>query len=36
MLGYFNNEAQPVAGKVDISDHNVVTPDGLRCSQKIV
>jgi acetyl esterase/lipase len=28
MLGYFNNEAQPVAGKVDISDHSVVTPDG--------
>jgi len=28
MLGYFNNEAQPVAGKVDISDHRVVTPDG--------
>jgi hypothetical protein len=21
MLGYFNNEAQPVADKVDISDH---------------
>ena len=28
MLEYFNNEAQPVAGKVDISDHRVVTPDG--------
>ena len=28
MLGYFNNEAQPVASKVDISDHSVVTPDG--------
>ncbi|HET6192823.1 MAG TPA: alpha/beta hydrolase fold domain-containing protein [Trebonia sp.] len=28
MLGYFNNQAQPVAGKVDISDHSVVTPDG--------
>jgi len=28
MLGYFNNEAQPVAGKVDISDHRVLTPDG--------
>jgi acetyl esterase/lipase len=28
MLGYFNNEAQPVADKVDISDHSVVTPDG--------
>ena len=27
MLGYFNNEAQP-AGKVDISDHRVVAPDG--------
>jgi acetyl esterase/lipase len=27
MLEYFNNEAQP-AGKVDISDHSVVTPDG--------
>jgi len=27
MLGYFNNQAQP-AGKVDISDHSVVTPDG--------
>jgi hypothetical protein len=28
MLGYFNNEAQPVADKVDISDDSVVTPDG--------
>jgi acetyl esterase/lipase len=28
MLGYFNNEAQPVAAKVDISDHSVVTPGG--------
>jgi acetyl esterase/lipase len=28
MLGYFNNQAQPVAGKVDISDHRVLTPDG--------
>ena len=28
MLGYFNNQAQPVASKVDISDHGVVTPDG--------
>jgi acetyl esterase/lipase len=28
MLGYFNNEAQPAAGKVDISDHRVVAPDG--------
>jgi hypothetical protein len=28
MLDYFNNHAQPVAGKVDISDHRVVTPDG--------
>jgi acetyl esterase/lipase len=28
MLGYFNNEAQPVADKVDISDHSVVTPGG--------
>ena len=28
MLRYFNNEAQPVADKVDISDHSVVTPDG--------
>jgi acetyl esterase/lipase len=28
MLQYFNNEAQPVAGKVDISDHSVITPDG--------
>jgi acetyl esterase/lipase len=27
MLGYFNNEAQ-TAGKVDISDHRVVAPDG--------
>jgi acetyl esterase/lipase len=27
MLGYFNNEAQP-SGKVGISDHRVVTPDG--------
>jgi acetyl esterase/lipase len=27
MLGYFNNQAQP-PGKVDISDHRVVTPDG--------
>ena len=25
---YFNNEAQPVAGKIDISDHRVLTPDG--------
>jgi acetyl esterase/lipase len=29
MLGYFNNEAQP-AGKVDISDHSVVAPDGAK------
>jgi acetyl esterase/lipase len=28
MLEYFNNQAQPVAGKVDITDHAVVTPDG--------
>ena len=28
MLGYFNNEAQPAAGKVDIADHRVLTPDG--------
>ena len=28
MLGYFNNKAQPVASKVDISDHSVVTSDG--------
>ena len=28
MLEYFNNQAQPVAGKVDITDHSVVTPDG--------
>jgi acetyl esterase/lipase len=28
MLGYFSNEAQPVASKVDIADHSVVTPDG--------
>jgi acetyl esterase/lipase len=27
MLDYFNNEAQPVVGKVDISDHSVVMPD---------
>jgi len=33
MLGYFNNEAQPVADKVDISDHSVVTPTGPRCSR---
>ena len=28
MLRYFNNEAQPVASKVDTSDHSVITPDG--------
>jgi acetyl esterase/lipase len=28
MLRYFNNEVQPVAGKIDISDHSVVAPDG--------
>ena len=28
MLGYFSNEAQPPASKVDIADHSVVTPDG--------
>src|SRR2546421_9554287 len=28
MLDYFNNQAQPVADKVDTSDHSVVTPDG--------
>ena len=28
MLRYFNNEAQPVAGEIDISDHRVPTPDG--------
>jgi hypothetical protein len=28
MLNYFNNQAQPVDSKVDISDHSVVTPDG--------
>jgi hypothetical protein len=33
MLGYFNNQAQPAAGKVDISDHSVVTSDGTACSR---
>jgi acetyl esterase/lipase len=28
MLEYFNNQAQPIAGKVDISDHSVIAPDG--------
>ena len=28
MLDHFNNQAQPVASKVDISGHSVVTPDG--------
>jgi acetyl esterase/lipase len=28
MLEYFNNQAQPVASKVDISDHSVIAPDG--------
>jgi acetyl esterase/lipase len=28
MLEYFNNQAQAVAGKVDISDHSVIAPDG--------
>ena len=28
MLEYFNNQAQPVASKV-ISDHSVITPDGV-------
>ena len=28
MLDYFNNQAQPVAADVDISDHTVTTPDG--------
>jgi hypothetical protein len=27
MLGYFNNQAQPVAGKVDISDHDAIAFD---------
>ena len=26
---HFNNQAQPVARKVDISDHSVITPDAL-------
>jgi hypothetical protein len=33
MLRYFNNQAQPIASKVDISDHSVVTPTGPRCSR---
>ncbi|HET9973657.1 MAG TPA: hypothetical protein VFQ68_35875 [Streptosporangiaceae bacterium] len=28
MLEYLNNHAQPVVGKVEISGHSVVTPDG--------
>lgn len=28
MLDYFNNQAQPAASKVDISDYSVVTHDG--------
>jgi acetyl esterase/lipase len=28
MLGYFNNQAQPVAAGVDICDYKVTTPDG--------
>jgi acetyl esterase/lipase len=28
MLRYFNNEAQPVASEIDVSDHKVPTPDG--------
>jgi acetyl esterase/lipase len=28
MLEYFNNQAQPVASKVGISDHSVIAPDG--------
>ena len=28
MLRYFNNQAQPVADKVDISDHSITAPDG--------
>ena len=28
MLEYFNNQAQPVASKVDIADHSVIAPDG--------
>src|SRR5271166_191912 len=28
MLDYFNNQAQPVASKVDISDHSVTASDG--------
>ena len=27
MLEYFNNQAQPVASNVDISDHSVIAPD---------
>ncbi len=30
MLEYFNNQAQPAASKVDISDHSVIAPDGAR------
>jgi acetyl esterase/lipase len=28
MLGYFNNQAQPVASKAGIAGHSIVTPDG--------
>ena len=28
MLEYFSNQAQPVAGNIDISDQSMVTPDG--------
>jgi acetyl esterase/lipase len=28
MLEYFNNQAQPIASKVDISDHSIIAPDG--------
>jgi len=34
MLGYFNNQAQPVAGKVDIADHRVLTPGAARYHDK--
>ena len=30
MLEYFNNRAQPAAGKVDISDHSVIATNEAR------
>ena len=34
MLGYFNNQAQPAAGKAGIAGHRMLTPSAARYHDK--